>query len=134
MYITINDIIGKKTIDLSYPIHSNKKIAVITMLSDNIQYEVEKSFTFINPISPGKRKLISSKTYAGRELISILRMVDLTDFVNNDRVIKKNKFLGITQMILNLNELDNTDNLEDGRLSNALLTYHVTSDEDFSRF
>ena len=84
MYITINDIIGEKTIDLSYPIRSNKKIAVITMLSDNIQYEVEKSFTFINPISPGKRKLISSKTYAGRELISILRMVDLTDFVNND--------------------------------------------------
>ena len=29
MYITINDTIGEKIIDLSYPIHSNKKIAVV---------------------------------------------------------------------------------------------------------
>ena len=35
MYITINDVIGEKTIDLSYPIHSNtgwgKEIAVVSM-------------------------------------------------------------------------------------------------------
>ena len=37
-------------------------------------------------------------------------------------------------MILNLDELDNSDNLEDGKPSNALLTYHVTSDGDFTRF
>ena len=37
-------------------------------------------------------------------------------------------------MSLNLNELDNTDNLEDGRPSNSLLTYHVTSNEDFTHF
>ena len=28
----------------------------------------------------------------------------------------------------------NTDNLEDGRPSNSLLTYHVTSSKDFTRF
>ena len=37
-------------------------------------------------------------------------------------------------MIINSNELDNTDNLEDGRPSNALLTYHVTSNKDFTSF
>ena len=37
-------------------------------------------------------------------------------------------------MILNLDELDNSDNLEDGRPSNKLLTYHVTSNEDFTSF
>ena len=37
-------------------------------------------------------------------------------------------------MIFNLNELDNTDNLEDGRPSSALLTYYVTANEDFTRF
>ena len=37
-------------------------------------------------------------------------------------------------MIFNLNELDNIDNLEDGRPSNALLTYHVTANEDFMHF
>ena len=47
-------------IDLSYPIHSGKEVAVITMFSDNIQYEVEKAFTFIPPISPGSKVLISS--------------------------------------------------------------------------
>ena len=35
-------------------------------------------------------------------------------------------------MILNLDELDNSDNLEDGRPSNSLLTQHVTSNEDFT--
>ena len=37
-------------------------------------------------------------------------------------------------MVLNLNELDNSDNLEDGRPSNELLTYHVIDDKDFTRF
>ena len=45
-----------------------------------------------------------------------------------------NKLWGITEMILNLDELDNSDNLEDGRPSNSLLTYHVTSNEDFMCF
>ena len=37
-------------------------------------------------------------------------------------------------MVLNLNELDNSHNLEDGRPSSTLLTYHVTSNEDFMCF
>ena len=45
-----------------------------------------------------------------------------------------NRLKGITEMIINLDELDNSDNLEDGRPSNSLLTYHVTSNEDFTRF
>ena len=42
------------------------------------------------------------------------------------------KLSGITEMDLNLNELDNTDNLEDGRPSNSLLTHHLTSNEDLT--
>ena len=132
MYITINDVIGEKRINLSYPICSNKEVAVITMLSDNVQYEVVKPRTIINNISPDKRELIPSKTYTGRELLSVLGgMVGLNEFIVDDRVIKKKE---ITEMNLNLNELDNTDNLEDGRPSNSLLTYHVTSNKDFTRF
>ena len=48
--------------------------------------------------------------------------------------VSSNKLRGITEMILNLDELDNSDNLEDGKPSNTLLTYHVTSDGDFTRF
>ena len=73
--------------------------------------------------------------YAGRELLSILEgMIELTQFVNDERVIKRNKLRGITEMDLNLNELDNTNNLGDGRPSNSLLTYHVTANEDFTCF
>ena len=61
-------------------------------------------------------------------------MTAFTHFVHDDRVIKMNKLKGITEMIFNLDKLNNTDNLEDGRCSNILLTYHVTADEDFTRF
>ena len=134
MYITINDIIGSKRIDLSYPIHSGREIAVVSMLSDNVQYQLLKLRAVMDPISDTKR-MIPSRTYAGRELLSMLEgMVELNKFLVDDQVIKKNRLKGITEMILNLDELDNSDNLEDGRLSNTLLTYHVTSNEDFTRF
>ena len=104
------------------------------MLSDNIQYEIIKPRTIMDPISDTK-KLIPSRTYAGRELLSILEgMVELAHFEADDQVIKESKLTGITEMIFNLNELDNTDNLEDGRPSNSLLTYHVTPNEDFMHF
>ena len=61
-------------------------------------------------------------------------MVEYVHFEADDQVIKMNKLRGITEMILNLDELDNSDNLEDGRPSNSLLTYHVTSNEDFMHF
>ena len=33
------------------------------------------------------------------------------------------------KMVISLNELDNSDNLEDGRPSNSLFTYYVTGPE-----
>ena len=132
MYITINDIKGEKRIDLSYSIHSNKEIAVIIMLSDNIQYKVLKLRSVMDS---DNKKLIPSGIYAGRELLSMLeRMIELNKFLVNDQVTKTNKLKGITQIIINLDELNNSNNLEDGRPSNTLLTYHVTSNEDFTSF
>ena len=37
-------------------------------------------------------------------------------------------------MIFNLDELDNSDNLEDGRSSDTLFTCYVSGSEDFMRF
>ena len=37
-------------------------------------------------------------------------------------------------MIINLDGLNNSDNLEDGHLSSTLFTYHVTDDKDFMYF
>ena len=76
-----------------------------------------------------------SGTYAGRELLSIVEgMVQLNQFEVDDQLIKKNKLKAITEMIINLDELNNSDNLKDGRPSNELLTYHVTDDKDYTRF
>ena len=57
MYITINNIKGGKRIDLSYSIQnldSDKEIAVIRMLSDNVQYQVLKLRAVMDPISDSK--------------------------------------------------------------------------------
>ena len=137
MYITINNIKGEKRIDLSYSIQnfdSGKEIAVIRMLSDNVKYEILKLHAVMNPISNTK-KMISSGTYASRELLSMLEgMVELNQFEVDDQVTKMNKLKGITEITLNLDELNNSDNLKDGRPSNKLLTYHLTDDKDFMRF
>ena len=137
MYITINNIKGEKRIDLSYLIqnfNSGKEIAVIRMLSDNVQYEILKLRAVMDPISNTK-KMIPSGTYAGRELFSMLEeMVELNQFEVDDQVTKMNKLKGITEITLNLDELNNSDNLKDGRPSNKLLTCHMTDDKDFTRF
>ena len=137
MYITINGIKGEKRIDLSYSIQnfdSSKEIAVIRMLSDNVQYQILKLRAVMDPISNTK-KMIRSGTYAGRELLSMPEgMVGLNEFAVDDKVIKKNKSKGIMEMIINLDELNNSYNLEDGYPSNSLLTYHVTDDKDFTHF
>ena len=61
-------------------------------------------------------------------------MVELNKFEVDDQVTKTNKLKGITEMIINLDELNNSINLKDGRPSNSLLTYHVTDDKDVTRF
>ena len=53
---------------------------------------------------------------------------------SGDDVLRINKLKRITKVVISLNELDNSDNLEDGRPSNALFTYYVTSPEDFMHF
>ena len=137
MYITINNIKGEKRIDLSYSIHnfdSGKEIAVIRMLSDNVKYEILKLRAVMDPVSDTK-KMIPRGTYAGRELLSMLEgIIELNQFEVNDQVTKMNKLKGITEITLNLDELNNSNNLKDGRPSNELLTYYVTDDKDFTHF
>ena len=133
MYITINNIKGEKRIDLSYSIQnldSDKEIAVI----NNVKYEKLKLRTVMDPISETK-KMIPSGTYAGRELLSMLEgIVKLNQFEVDDQVTKMNKLKGITEITLNLDELNNSDNMKDGSPSNELFTYHVTDDKDFMHF
>ena len=137
MYIMINNIKSEKRIDLSYSIQnfdSDKEIAVIRMLSSNVKYEILKLRSVMDPISDTK-KMISKGAYAGRELISMLEgIIELNQFEVDDQVTETNKLKGITEITLNLDELNNSNNLKDGRPSNELLTYHMTDDKDFICF
>ena len=57
-------------------------------------------------------------------------IVELNQFEVDDQVTKTNKLKGITEITHNLDELNNSVNLKDGRPSNSLLTYHLTDDKD----
>ena len=84
----INDIKGEKRIDLSYSIKNFDfaEIAVVSLFSDNIQHKILKLRLVMDKISDS-RKLISSGTYAGRELLSMLEgMVELNKFLVDDQV------------------------------------------------
>ena len=140
MYITINDVIGEKTIDLSYPIHSTagwgearKEIAVVSMHISNSQILLHGSIEVLSII--GKKIVLNKGVYTDKELNSIIgmelksRMLD-----SHNDVLRTNKLERIMKMIISLNELDNSDNLEDGRPSNVLFTYYVTSSESYMLF
>ena len=87
MYSTINSIKGEKRIDLSYSIQnfdSGKEVAVIRMLSNNVQYQILKLHSVMDPISDTK-KIIPSRTYAARELLSMLEgIVEFNQFEADD--------------------------------------------------
>ena len=49
-------------------------------------------------------------------------------------ILRTNKLVNGTKITISLNELDNSDNLKDGKPSNTLFTYFVTSNEYFMHF
>ena len=66
MYITINDVIGEKMIDLSYPIYPEKEIAVVSMFSDNSQILLKKSMEVL--LYTGKKIVLNRGLYMDKEL------------------------------------------------------------------
>ena len=127
----INDVIGSKTIDLSYSIRnfgSSKEIAVISMLSENTQYKMTKPLKL--KLADGSEKEVLTKTYT-----SICRRKHIvSDLDNNPQIIKTNKLAKVTNMSFKLDELDNRNNLEDGHPSNILFTYYMPGSEKFTCF
>ena len=137
MYIMINNIKGEKTIDLSYPIHSTprrgKEIAVVSMHISNSQILFHRSIEALSVT--GKKIVLNKGLYMDKELNSLigtelkLQMLD-----SHNDIQRTNKLINGTKITISLNVLDNSDNLEDGKPSNTLFTYFVTSPEYFMRF
>ena len=133
MYIMINDVIGEKTIDLSYPIYPKKEIAVVSMHSNNSQILLQKSMEVL--LYTGKKIVLNKGVYTDKELDSLIGMELKSQMLDSrDDVLRTNKLKKIMRLAISLNKLDNSDNLEDGRPSNILFTYYVTSPEDFMHF
>ena len=83
----------------------------------------------------GKKIVLNKGVYTDKEPNSLIGMElksQMLDFRND--ILRANKLEGITKMIISLNKLDNSDNLEDGRPSNILFTYYVTSSERYMLF
>ena len=75
MYITINDVIGEARIDLSYPIKGrdgSTEIAVVSMLSDNVQYWLQGSIELL--LRTGKKIVLNKGVYMDKELNSLIGM------------------------------------------------------------
>ena len=73
MYITINDVIGEKMIDLSYPVYPNagrgeakKEIAVVSMHSNNSQILLHRSIEVL--LYTGKKIVLNKGVYMDKEL------------------------------------------------------------------
>ena len=133
----INDINGEKTIDLSYPIHSNvgwgKEIAVVSMHISNSQILLHRSIEVLS--ITGKKIVFSKGVYTDKELNSLIGTELKSQILDSRNDIQRtNKLVNGTKISITLDELDNSDNLEDGKPSNTLFTYYVTSPECFTLF
>ena len=132
MYITINDIIGEKRIDLSYPIRG-AEIAVVIMISNNVQYWLKGPMKIL--LKTGKETMLNKGVYTDKELNPLIGLELTSQMVSCDDFLRTNKLENVTKMIISLNELDNSDNLKDGLPSNnTLFTYYVTGPEYSTHF
>ena len=81
----------------------------------------------------GSEKEVLCKTYTSRELNAFVEGKCIISNLDNDpKIIKTNKLAKVTNMSLKLDELDNTNNLEDGHPINTLFTYYMPGSEDFT--
>ena len=81
-------------------------------------------------LKTSKKIVLNKGVYTDKELNSLIgtelksQMLD-----SHDDALRTNKLEKVMKMAISLNELDNSDNLEDGLASNTLFMYYVTSPE-----
>ena len=115
MHITINDVKGEKTIDLSYPIHLKKEITVVSMHISNSQILLHRSIEFL--LKMGKKIVLNKGVYTDKELNSLIGMEMKSQMLDSHNDIQRtNKLVNGTKITISLNELNNSDNLEDGSI------------------
>ena len=83
----------------------------------------------------GKKIVLNKGVHTDKELNSLIGTELKSQMLDSCNDIQRtNKLVNGTKITISLNELNNSDNLEDGKPSNTLFTYFVTSPEYFMRF
>ena len=99
----------------------------------NSQILLHRSIEFF--LKMGKKIVLNKGVYTDKELNPLIGMELKSQMLDSRNDIQRtNKLVNGTKINISLNELNNSDNLEDGRPSNTLFTYFVTSLEYFARF
>ena len=110
-----------------------RKIAVVSMHISNSQILLLRSIEFL--LKTGKKIVLNKGVYMDKELNSLIGMELKSQMLDSHNdILRTNKLVNGTKITISLNELNNSDNLEDGRPSNTLFTYFVTSPEYFMCF
>ena len=82
----------------------------------------------------GKKIVLNKGVYTDKELDSLIGVKMKSRIGDCDDILRTSKLVNGTKMVISLNELDNSGNLEAGRPSNTLFTYYVTSPEYYTHF
>ena len=102
------------------------------MFSNNVLYWLQVPIEVL--LKMGKKVVLNKGVYTHKEINLLIgaklksRMDDCED------LLRTNKLEKVKKMAISLKELDNSNNLEDGRPSNTLFTYYVTGPEYSTRF
>ena len=72
-------------------------------------------------LQTGKETMLTKAVYTDKELAAILGSRLKSQMVSCDDVLWTNKLEKVMKMVISLEELDNSDNLEDGQPSNTYL-------------
>ena len=81
-----------------------------------------------------KKIVLNKVVYMDKELNALIGTELKSRIGDCDDILRTHKLVNGTKITISLNELDNSDNLEDGKPSNTLFMYYVTGPEYFTRF
>ena len=78
----------------------------------------------------GKKIVLNKVVYMDKELNALMGLELKSQMMDSrNDILRTNKLEKVTKMVISLNELNNSDNLEDDLPNNTLFTYYVTGPE-----
>ena len=97
------------------------------MFSNNVLYWLQVPIEVL--LETGKKVVLNKGVYTDKEINLLIGAKLKSRMDDHEDVLRTNKLEKVKTMAISLNDLDNSDNLEDGRPSNTLFTYYVTGPE-----